>query len=189
GQKDRADLLALGHAFLLRVHLYQGKLDAAHQLAASASAQAASAVVHNRTCWIAGNICLARGAYRDALAFYQESSQINTSYGGETRSHGALMIGFTRLALDQIDEAERQLATSMTLPTTDSPIIDLYALYGLACVATRRGEYALACKRAEEVRDQLQRRCHNHRLMELITTLLKNLAEGITTVTITSLII
>jgi tetratricopeptide (TPR) repeat protein len=187
--KERDDLLALGHAFLSRVHIHQGKLDAAHQQAASASAQAVSAVVRSRTCWIAGDVCLTRGDYQGALNSYQESSQINTSYGGEARSHGALMIGFTRLALDQIDEAERQFATSMTLPTAESPIADLYALYGLACVATRRGEYELARKRAEEVRDQLQRLCHNHRLMELITTLLKNLAEGISTVTIASLII
>lgn len=187
--EERTDLLALGYAFRARERLYQGDLDQAWRLIESAFSHPASAVVRYRVAWIAGDICLARGDYQQALRYHHESDDLNDSYGAETGSHSALMIGFTQLVLGQLDAAERRFVTMMTRQAARSAVYNLQALYGLACVAARRGEYDLARTRALEARAQLQRLCHTHRLVHQIDTFLKSLNEGHSELTIQSLII
>jgi tetratricopeptide (TPR) repeat protein len=181
---ERNDLLALGYAWRARVLIEQNDatLDevrieetlSADQLIERALAIDSSAWIRTRVNMAAGDIALKQGNSNEALKRYEAAEAEAQKYGNEGRGYQtAPRIGLAYLAANRLDEAEKRFKELRDLEQI--AIGKLYADYGLAMVAYKRGEIVGARGIIEATRTKLSRRTSSNLLLKLINKLYDDL--------------
>lgn len=164
------DLRALGLAWRARVRVERRDFKRADELINEAFAINCSPWIKFRVNMAAGDIELKRGGVRGpqkALRFYQSAAKEADSYGGEGYGYQiGPRIGLAYLGIGQIEEAEQKFEELKGLEQI--PIGKLYAEYGLALVASERGNVPEARVMLNDVKAKLSRRTRSNLLLRLI---------------------
>jgi tetratricopeptide (TPR) repeat protein len=171
---ERDDLIALGYAWLARVRSEQDRHDDAREFIDRALTVNCSAWIRTRVNMAAGDLALKARDSQRALEHYEAAAEAVDGYGSE--GHGyqiAPRIGLAYLSAGRLDEAERQFNELREFRHIE--IGKLYADYGLAMVAYKRGEIVGARRILEEIKADLSTRAPSNLLMTLTTRLFEEL--------------
>jgi tetratricopeptide (TPR) repeat protein len=171
---ERDDLIALGYAWLARVRSEQDRHDDAREFIDHALAVDCSAWIRTRVNMAAGDLALKARDSQRALEHYRAAAEAVDAYGSE--GHGyqiAPRFGLAYLSAGRLDEAERQFNELREFRQIE--IGKLYADYGLAMVAYKRGEIVGARRILEEIKADLSTRAPSNLLMTLTTRLFEEL--------------
>jgi LuxR family transcriptional regulator, glucitol operon activator len=174
GDKDALDLIALGTGWLARLRLEEGLVAEATDLMAEALSTPCRAWIKYRLNMAAGDIALRLGQGDRALQSYQEAVSEYEQYGGE--GHGYQIdpkIGLAEVARGNLEGAEKKFEAVRA--HEGIAIGKLYADYGMALVAYRRGEIEKARRLAETARQRLSRQTSSNLLLTMIDNLFEDL--------------
>jgi tetratricopeptide (TPR) repeat protein len=168
GGAERQDLLALGHAWLARVHLERGALVLAKAEINLSRGFECSPWIKLRVLMAAGDIHLRDDEPEAALASYLDAArQPDEHYGTEGNGYQTLpRIGLAQLALGQLDQAD--LTFRQLKQTDEIPLAGLYADYGLALVTFQRGKISHARAMIADIRKTLKHRTAPNLLLKLV---------------------
>jgi LuxR family transcriptional regulator, glucitol operon activator len=175
--ENAEQLLALGLAWQARVRIEQGNSDKASQLIQSILPKTYKPWIQFRINMVAGDIALKQGKGEIALTIYEKADKILKAYGDE--GHGYQIrprIGMAYLATGKIEMAEKVF---VSLGDYEQIAIGkLYAMYGEAFVAYKKGEIDQARRLASAAEEELNRRTTSNLLLKLIKKLYENLDSG-----------
>lgn len=137
-EEERDDLIALGYAWLAHLALEYEGAPAAKGLLGKALACQCRPWIEMRVLMVYGDLALAEGRPDEALDAYRHSEALAQGYGGEGHGYQTLpRIGFAHLKAGDYDQAEETFRKLAAIPQI--AIGSLYAEYGLAIVAYKRG--------------------------------------------------
>jgi tetratricopeptide (TPR) repeat protein len=174
--EERDNLRALGLAWQARVRLEQDRSEEAAPLIQKALAIPSKPWIKCRVYMAAGDIALKSGDSKQALKYYKQQSEEAQQYGDEGRGYQwRPRIGMAQLDQGQLDEAEDTFESLQKVQEIE--IGRLYADYGLAMVAFKRGEVLGARAMINDIRKRLERRTTSNLLVTLIERLYDQL-EG-----------
>lgn len=175
--ENAEQLLALGLAWQARVMIEQGNSDKASQLIQSILPKTYKPWIQFRINMVAGDIALKQGKGEIALTIYEKADKLLKAYGDE--GHGYQIrprIGMAYLATGKIEMAEKVF---VSLGDYEQIAIGkLYAMYGEAFVAYKKGEIDQARQLASAAEEELNRRTTSNLLLKLIKKLYENLDSG-----------
>ncbi|HEY0969559.1 MAG TPA: SIR2 family protein [Gemmatimonadales bacterium] len=172
--RESDQLRALGLAWQARVRIEQGKAAEAETLIGQALDIPCPPWIKCRVYMAAGDIALKQRRSEEALRHYTAQSEEAKSYGDE--GHGYQWrprIGMAHLDLGQLDEAEATFRELLAFEQIE--IGRLYAEYGIAMVAYKRGEVLSARAMIDRVREKLSHRTSSNLLLKLIDRLYEDL--------------
>jgi tetratricopeptide (TPR) repeat protein len=170
---DLHDLLALGYAFLARVHLYKGNAVKARELIDRALNIRCGATIRYRVLWIAGEVTLEMADYDAALAFYDEMNRAGQAYGGE-QGNTRIEVGFVYLAQGDLAGA---VSVFNEIFQSQGVVHAIQATYGLACVAYAEGATESARLLCQEAQEKLARLEIRHRVATQVKQLLEKIGQ------------
>jgi tetratricopeptide (TPR) repeat protein len=156
--QERDDLLALGLAWRARINIEQTPPDPERALRRIGEALKIDCQpwIRCRVNMAAGDIALKLGDAAPALTFYESAESEAQKYGGEGHGYQTLpRIGLAYLAMDRLDAAEEKFRELLGVKTI--AIGNLYAEYGLAMVAYKRGDIVNARELIDDVKSKLSR--------------------------------
>lgn len=149
------DLIALSSAWRARVFIERGQIPEANAEISRANSVPTNPWISFRVGMAAGDVAMKQEAYQSALELYERANKEAESYGGE--GHGYQIeprLGLACVGLNKLDEAVTRFNR---LKGRDLiPICRMYADYGLALVALRKGEVTEARRIAEPLRQHLE---------------------------------
>jgi LuxR family glucitol operon transcriptional activator len=171
------DPIALGWAWLARMSIEEEQFDEADELIDRALETACNPWIRYRINMAAGDIALREGNSHKALQLYQDAVEQYESYGGEGRGYQILpRIGLAYVAIGDLKRAEDQF--NVLRAQEQIAIGRLYAEYGMALIAYRRGEVDDARRLANAAKQQMSRRTASNLLLKLIEKLFEDLEAG-----------
>jgi LuxR family glucitol operon transcriptional activator len=176
--RDPNDLIALGYAWHARAMIEQGHSAGASRLSERALSIRCKPWIKSRVYMAAGDIALKEGDSLKALGYYENAKGENEKYGGE--GHGYQIdprIGLAYLGIGELDKAEEKF--KVLRDHEQIAIGKLYAEYGIALVAYKRGDTSSARILANAVKEELSRRTKSNLLLNLINNLYEDLEAGI----------
>jgi tetratricopeptide (TPR) repeat protein len=167
---DREDLLALGYAWRARIALEDEGVEAARPLIAEALGFPARPWIQMRVCMASGDIALRERDGELALAAYRKAADLAEGYGGEGGGYQTLpRIGFALMEAGRYPEAQQTFETLLRMP--EIAIGSLYAEYGLAMLAYKRGMPEEAEDIIRSLNDKIPLQKRSNLLSKLVGTL------------------
>jgi LuxR family glucitol operon transcriptional activator len=158
--QERNDLLALGLAWRARVRIEQELPELAQERIDEALTIDCQPWIRCRVNMAAGDIALKLGDSAKALTYYESAESEAQKYGGEGRGYQTLpRIGLAYLAMGRLDDAEQKFRELFDVKRI--AIGNLYAEYGLAMAAYKRGDVVNARELIEDVKSKLSRTAPN----------------------------
>ena len=167
---DKEDLLALGYAWRARIHLEEHRTAEAKAHISEAFKFRCRPWIEMRVLMVFGDIALDDGEPENALAAYRHAQVLAENYGGEGHGYQTLpRIGFAYVQTGQYDEAEQTFRELAATPRI--AIGSLYAAYGLAMLAHKRGKPGQAHDIIESLKANIPLQESNNLLSRMIGTL------------------
>ncbi|HEX9941157.1 MAG TPA: SIR2 family protein [Thermoanaerobaculia bacterium] len=166
-REEKEDLRALGLAWKARVRIEQNDSASALELIDQALAIECNPWIKFRVNMSAGDIALKQGDSMSALIYYEQAEAEMKEYGPEGYGYQIdPRIGLAYLGVGRIEDAEQKFKKLWGV--AQIAIGKLYAEYGLAMVAYKRGEIQSARGLMDEIKAKLSRRTTSNLLLKLI---------------------
>jgi Tfp pilus assembly protein PilF len=168
-RQERDDLLALGYAWLAHLALESEGAAAAKKLLRKALGYRCRPWIEMRVMMVYGDLAVAEGRPEEALGAYRHAEALAAGYGGEGHGYQTLpRIGFAHLQAGDYDRAEETFRALAATPQI--AIGSLYAEYGLATVAYKRGRREEARAIIENISSAIQLHESHNLLSRMIGT-------------------
>lgn len=175
--EEKRDLIALGFAWRARVLVELGRVRSATKAVDDALMLPCNDWILHRVHMAAGDVCLKLKHFRDAYRHYLQCKDLVRSYGGEGHDYQiAPRLGFASVGLNRLDEAESFFQSIRYIDKIT--VGGMYAEYGLALVAQRRGRLNEARELLEHVKSQHTGRADSSLLLKLVNEVFQSLSTA-----------
>lgn len=178
---EKRDLNALGLAWRARVLVELGKLERATEIIDEALELPCSEWIRHRVHMSAGDVAMKLRRFAEAYQHYKCCERLVGTYGGEGHDYQiAPRLGFACVGLEQLGEAEEffESVRGINQITTGR----MYAEYGLALVALKRGNLEKARELLEQVITDHSGRTESSLLLKLVKEVFRSLDPEISSV-------